>query len=204
MARSQTGPVMAWRSASRRPERHSGLRRLNVTIHSRTSAGVSLVRPKPSSCCFLEPRESKRRAAGGSPAILGPAWRQKLVGVAEEAKTRGFATPALAGYALSNGSDPVYRSVLLLSIGILIVSDAYTRCVGVALSSRLSSCETACAGFSPLRPRVAANPPAVDTLASRSTASVPSQPPGPSRAFVSDSSRCSAQPNENANQLQAL
>jgi hypothetical protein len=32
----------------------------------------------------------------GSPAILGPSWRSN---VAEEARTRGFASPAFAGFA---------------------------------------------------------------------------------------------------------
>ena len=51
-----------------------------------------------------------RRGAGGrqvppsaASAIVGPSWRRAERGVAEEARTRGFAAPAFAGCAFVEG-----------------------------------------------------------------------------------------------------
>src|SRR6266542_2498818 len=62
---------------------------LRAAGRSRGAAGMDLAVPK---------RESPS-APFGSSAIVGPSWRQPN-GVAEEARTRGFATPALAGCAI--------------------------------------------------------------------------------------------------------
>src|SRR5439155_13775127 len=48
---------------------------------------------------FRLPKENERRATRcGSSAVVGPSWRQGS-GVAEEARTRGFVSPAFAGFA---------------------------------------------------------------------------------------------------------
>ena len=47
--------------------------------------------------------------SGGGSAVVGPSWRQLKAGVAEEARTRGFAAPAFAGCAFVEGGTTEVR-----------------------------------------------------------------------------------------------
>jgi hypothetical protein len=51
------------------------------------------------------------RTALGSSAVLGSFVRRKETGVAEEARTRGFAAPAFAGCAFVEDGLPMYGGV---------------------------------------------------------------------------------------------
>jgi hypothetical protein len=63
-----------------------------VTIHLNARKGVGAKNPA--------------RLVGSS-AVLGPFVRRWVAGVAKEARTRGFAAPAFAGCAFSEGVDTV-------------------------------------------------------------------------------------------------